>query len=64
VQKQDGRDVVLVVQNGRAERRAIAISSAQDKEVMLSAGVTAGEKVIVNPSAEVIDGARVKEITP
>ena len=64
VQKQDGRDVVLVVQNGRAERRAIAVSSAQDKEVMLSAGVTAGEKVIVNPSAEVIDGARVKEITP
>ena len=64
IQKWDGRDVVLVVQNGRAERRAIAVSSAQDKEVMLSAGVTAGEKVIVNPSAEVIDGARVKEITP
>jgi len=64
IQKLDGRDVVLVVLNGRAERRAIAVSSAQDKEVMLSAGVTAGEKVIVNPSAEVIDGARVKEITP
>lgn len=61
VQKQDGRDVVFVVQNGRAERRAVAISGAQGDEVSLSAGVSTGEKVIVDGPADLKNGAAVKE---
>ena len=43
VQQQDGRDVVLVVQGGRAERRAVTVSSAQRQRERRSApGLAAG----------------------
>jgi RND family efflux transporter MFP subunit len=61
IQNQDGRDVVFVVQNGRAERRAVTVTSALNDETTLSAGVSGGEKVIVDPPQEVKDGAKVKE---
>src|SRR5439155_23848135 len=48
VQEQDGRDGVLVVQNGRAERRAVSVSSVATDEALVSAGVAAGEKVVVD----------------
>lgn len=57
----DGRDCVFVVQNGRAERRAVTVASALDGEVTLSAGVAAGEKVALDPSAGLTDGATVTE---
>ena len=64
VQKQDGRDVVLVVQDGRTEKRAVVVNSALDNEVTLSAGVTAGEKVVVDWPAGLTAGAAVKEKKP
>jgi HlyD family secretion protein len=64
VQQQDGRDVVFVVQNDRAERRAVTVSSTSGNESELSAGVTAGEKVILNLPAGLNDGAKVREAKP
>jgi len=64
VQKQEGRDVVLVVQNGRTERRAVVVNSTLDNEVTLSAGVTAGETVVVDWPAGLTAGAAVKEKKP
>ena len=64
VQKQDGRDVVLVVQNGRAERRTVSVSSTQDSEVTLSAGLSGGEKIIVDWPVGLTAGAAVKEKKP
>jgi len=61
VQSQDGRDVVFVVQNGKAERRAVTVSSAGGDDSVISAGVTAGEKVIVDSPPGLSDGAAVKE---
>jgi RND family efflux transporter MFP subunit len=61
IQNQDGRDVVFVVQNGRAERRAVTVASALTDETTLSAGISGGEKVIVDPPQDVKDGAKVKE---
>jgi HlyD family secretion protein len=61
VRNQDGRDVVFVVQNGKAERRAVAISSTLDNEATVTAGVLAGEKVIVESPPGLVDGAAVKE---
>lgn len=61
LRSQDGRDVVFVVQHGKAERRAVSVSSARDDEVTLSAGVASGEKVVLNPPATLADGAAVKE---
>ena len=64
VQQQDGRNVVLVVQNGRAERRAITMSGGGANEAVIGAGLSAGERVIVDSPAGLSDGARVKEAKP
>ncbi len=64
VQQQEGRDVVLIVQNGRAERRAVTISSSLNDEVSVSAGVAAGERVIIDPPQSLADGSAVKVVTP
>jgi RND family efflux transporter MFP subunit len=61
VQQRDGRDVVLVVQSGRAERRAVTVNQTRLDEVVISAGVAAGERVIVDAPNNVTDGAAVAE---
>jgi RND family efflux transporter MFP subunit len=61
VRSLDGRDVVFVAQQGRAERRAVTVSATQGDDSVLSAGVAAGEQVIVNAPAGLADGAPVKE---
>jgi len=61
VQQQEGRDVVLVVQNGRAERRAVTVSSTGADEVVVGAGVTAGERVVAEWPKGLADGAAVRE---
>jgi hypothetical protein len=61
IRSQEGRDIVLVVKNGRAERRAIAVSSVAGDEAVLGAGVSAGEKVISDSPAGLADGVKVTE---
>src|SRR5204863_4457485 len=38
IQNQDGHDVVFVINNGRAERRAITVASVMNDEATVSAG--------------------------
>ena len=64
VLNRDGRDVVFVVQNGHAERRAVTVSDTQGDDSVLSAGVAAGEKVVVDAPADLKDGMAVKEKKP
>jgi RND family efflux transporter MFP subunit len=61
VRNQDGSDVVFAVANGRAERRAVTVLDTQGGDAVLSAGVSAGEKVIVEPPPGLTEGALVKE---
>ena len=61
VQQRDGRDVVLVVQSGRAERRAVTVNQTLLDEAVISAGVAAGERVIVDAPNNLPDGAAVTE---
>jgi RND family efflux transporter MFP subunit len=61
---QDDQDVVFVVQNDHAERRPVTVSGTQDNDAMLSAGVSGGEHVILDPPPDLKDGAAVKEKTP
>ena len=61
VQKKDGKDVVLVVQNGRAERRAVSVGGASDGEVVVTAGLASGEKIIVDWLPGLAEGMAVKE---
>jgi RND family efflux transporter MFP subunit len=60
VLSRDGRDVVFVVNSGRAERRAVTVTDTQGDDSALSAGVAAGEIVIINAPADLKDGLAVK----
>ncbi len=64
VRENAGRDVVFVVQNGRAERRAVTVGMPQGKEMEVTAGVAAGERVIVEAVGDLADGMPVKERKP
>jgi RND family efflux transporter MFP subunit len=64
VQKQEGRDVVMVVRAGRAERRAVAVSATGPDETAIGAGLSAGDKVILDWPADLKSGAEVREIQP
>ena len=64
IRQQDGRDVVLVVQGGRAERRAVTVASTSANETEISAGLAAGERVVVEGPGDLTDGAIVKENKP
>jgi HlyD family secretion protein len=61
IHQQDGRSVVLVVQNGKAERRAVTVASTRGDEVVVSAGVGAGERVVTDWPAGLRDGGAVGE---
>ena len=61
VQQQGGRDVVLIVQGGKVERRAVTVSQTRSDEAVISAGIAAGERVIVDGPAGLAEGAAVVE---
>jgi RND family efflux transporter MFP subunit len=62
IHQQDGRDIVLVVRNNHAERRAVTVGSSSADEVVLSAGVAASERVVVGGPPDLSDGMQVKEL--
>jgi hypothetical protein len=64
LQQVQGRDVVLVVSNGRTERRPVTVHTAINDEISITAGVAAGERVIVDAPPGVTDGTAVREMTP
>ncbi len=56
--------VVFVVRNGRAERRAVTVLNAAADQAEISAGLAAGETVVVDPPPNLKDGEPVKAINP
>jgi RND family efflux transporter MFP subunit len=60
----NGRTIVWVFKDGTVERRAVKTSRRSAGEATLSAGLNAGEKVILNPPATLTDGGTVRESTP
>jgi RND family efflux transporter MFP subunit len=64
IRQQDGRDIVLVVRDGRVERRAVSVVNTHAGDSEIGAGLAGGERVVVEGPTELIDGAAVKEIKP
>jgi HlyD family secretion protein len=62
VRRADSRDIVWVVRDGRLERRAVTVQASQGQEATLVAGVSAGEKVVVEGPVDLTEGARVNEL--
>lgn len=59
--RRDGeQDVVFVIADERAERRAVKVLSTESDRVRLASGVSAGENVIIEGPAELKDGDAVR----
>jgi RND family efflux transporter MFP subunit len=61
VRQLDGRDVVMIVQNGRVERRAVSLGATRSDEVTIVAGLTGGERLVVEGPSGLSEGERVTE---
>ena len=61
VHQRDGRDMVWVVRDGRAEPRAVTIGSTRGDDVAIAAGLSGGEKVVIDRADGLAEGARVTE---
>jgi HlyD family secretion protein len=64
VQSRDRHDIIFIFDKNRAERRAVTVIDTQGEDAVLSAGVSAGEKVIVECPPSLKDGTEVKEKKP
>jgi RND family efflux transporter MFP subunit len=61
IQHENGRDLVLIVHGNRAEQRTVNVSSNAGTDAVIAAGVASGEKVILDPPANLKSGTLVKE---
>jgi RND family efflux transporter MFP subunit len=60
LRKDGDRDVVFVIQPGdRVERRAIGLAAGTGDEAVVTSGLAAGERVVVEGPADLKDGAAI-----
>lgn len=64
VREQDGRSLVFVVRDNRAERRAVTLGGPPTGDAVVTAGLAAGERVVLDPPATLTDGTVVTENKP
>ena len=57
----DGKDVVWIARDSRAERRAITTGAQRGDEVAVTAGLAGGERLIVEGAEKLSDGIRIIE---
>jgi RND family efflux transporter MFP subunit len=61
LRREQGRDVVLVVKDGKVERRAVAAEEGPGGAVTITSGLAPGESVVVEGPPDLSDGMAVKE---
>jgi RND family efflux transporter MFP subunit len=61
VHQRDGRDIVWVVREGRVERRAVTVAAVRGDEVAIAAGVSGGERIVVEGPDNLAEGVKVTE---
>ena len=61
VRRTDGLDYVLVVNDGRIERRAVKLGSSVGADARVVAGLTAGERVVLEGPENLAEGDPVEE---
>jgi RND family efflux transporter MFP subunit len=64
VQQADGKSLTWVFNDGHAERRAITVGATQGGDIAVTAGLHAGEKIILNGASGLADGVAVTEAKP
>jgi len=61
IRREQGRDYVLVVRDGKVERRAVSATSGSDGERWVNGGLAAGEAVVIEGPPDLTEGTEVKE---
>ena len=56
IRQDDGKDVVFVMREGRAERRAVSLGGTLGDSREVQAGISAGDSVIVEAPQNLRDG--------
>jgi RND family efflux transporter MFP subunit len=59
VRREDGREVVYVLLQDKVERRAVRLGAREGADVVVTAGLSAGERVVVEGPPNLSDGDRV-----
>ena len=62
VRESDNRNYVLLLVNGMVEWRAVATAGERGKDILVTSGLSGGEKVIINAPEGLQNGTLVKEI--
>jgi RND family efflux transporter MFP subunit len=57
--REEGQDVVYVLQDDRVERRAVRLGSSEGADVVVLSGLRSGERVVVEGPERLADGDRV-----
>jgi RND family efflux transporter MFP subunit len=57
-----GREYIFVVSGNTAERRAVSGGEQRGNDRVVTAGLAAGERVVIDAPAELSDGAEIREI--
>jgi RND family efflux transporter MFP subunit len=61
LRQRDGKDVVWVVRDGRVERRAVTVGMTTADEATIVAGLSSGERIVVEGPADLAENTRVTE---
>ena len=56
-----GKQYVMLVDDGVVERRAVATAGERGKDILVTSGISGGDRVILNASSNLETGMRVKE---
>ncbi len=64
VRRDDGTDVVFVVNRDRVERRAVRLNPGEGEEALVMAGIEGGERVVVQGPSDLADGDEVEVTSP
>ncbi len=59
IRSDDGASIVFVIAGDRVERRAVALGAADGDAVDVRTGLSAGERVVIEPPGDLADGDRV-----
>ena len=64
MRRDDGTDVVFVVNRDRVERRAVRLNPGAGEEALVMAGIEGGERVVVQGPSDLADGDEVEVTSP
>lgn len=60
LRSEGGSPIVLIVQDGKVQRRAVTLGAQRGGEVEVLAGVVAGEQLVVEGPKDLVDGQKVR----